>query len=415
MLTYQQALATCIDAVDRVLETETVSLLNAPGRILAHDIMASLAVQPFDNAAMDGYAVYREDIAAATAVNVVHLPCSQVIAAGDTASIPALQRGTCARIMTGAPMPSGADAVVQIERTTALSNNMVTFTAPCAPNENVRYAGEDFKPGDNVLDRGRIIAVHHIMPLATLGIGKLPVVKRPRAAVITTGNELATSLDVPLPSGMIYNSNHFYIRGALAAMGVDVAAAHMVSDDPTALRSLLLQSMQQNIDLVISSGAVSAGDFDIVRPVLEELGAKILFHKIKVKPGKPNLFAKLPNGCLYFGLPGNPVATAAGLRFLVQQTVRRMCGIDCEKPLYARAMNRFVKPPGLHMFLKGSVEAWEDGSLTVDILEGQESFKVSPFLQMNAWVSVAEDIQEIRAGQVLPVFFMADCTAAALP
>ncbi len=415
MLTYQQALATCLAAADRVLETESVALLDAPGRVLADDIVAALAIQPFDNAAMDGYAVYCEDLATATSATAVQLPCHRVIAAGDRDALPALQRGSCARIMTGAPMPPGANAVVQIERTATAADKMVTFTAPCALHENVRHAGEDFKLGDRVLERGRIIATHHIMPLATLGLGKLPVIRKPRAAVITTGKELASSLDQPLPQGMIYNSNHFYICGALTAMGVEIAATHTVADDPASLRRLLLQVMQQNFDLVISSGAVSAGDFDIVRPVLEELGATILFHKIKVKPGKPNLFAKLPNGCLYFGLPGNPVATAAGLRFLVQQTVRKMRGVDAEKPLYARAMNRFVKPAGLHMFLKGSVEGWEDGSLTVDILDGQASFMVSPFLQMNAWVSVAEDVQEIKAGQVLPVFLMTECATAGLP
>lgn len=244
----------------------------------------------------------------------------------------------------------------------------------------------------------------HILPLATLGISRVRVFKKPRFAFISTGRELIDDLSADLGCGQIYNSNRPYAVEMLKAMGADCVFAHTIADDPEAFERTLADIAAQKPDLIISSGAVSAGEFDFVRSVLEKSGAEILFHKIKLKPGKPNLLARLPNGTLYFGLPGNPVATAAGLRFLVTPALRSMMSLPPEKPLYARAMNGFTKKAGLHMLFKAHIENWEDGLLTADFPDAQASFMVSPFLDINGWASIAEDTADIKAGEMVEIY-----------
>lgn len=400
MISYKEAQSILLNIGQKNrLKTEIIPLANCVGRICAKDINAPIDIQPFDNSAMDGFAIRLNDLNKEdhTLIKV------NMIAAGDAVPTDLIEKGTCIEIMTGAPTPNNADAVVPIELVHVQGNN-ITFNSIPQIGSNIRRSGEDFKKGLNVLKSSNPIHAQHIMPLAALGIDKVTVYKQPRAAFLATGNELVDDLSQDLKSGQIYNSNNPYGLAALKEMGVECIESPSVPDDLEAFKTLLTTLMDQKLDFIISSGAVSAGKFDFVKQGLKEIGAEILFHKVKIKPGKPNLLARLPNGTLYFGLPGNPVATTAGLRFFVQPCLRAMCGMKEEIPIPAKVMTPFKKRNGLTMFLKSRAESWDDGLLTVDLLEGQASFMVSPFLEMNCWAIAPEESEHIKAGDIIDLY-----------
>ncbi|MFA5593383.1 MAG: molybdopterin molybdotransferase MoeA [Micavibrio sp.] len=379
---------------------EKIILADAAGRICAEELVAGLTIQPFDNSAMDGFAVHLADLEAASDLNPVTLRKAGTIGAGKYLEGETLEKGTCWHVMTGAVLPAGTEAIVPIENVT-IDGDSVTFRNKPVAGEHIRYAGEDFKKGDPILSKEERITVAHILPLATLGIAEIAVFRKPKILFIPTGAEIVDELGAALQTGEIYNSNKFYAVSFLTACGADIKVQNTVRDDPDHFAKILAEADGEGYDIIISSGAVSAGSFDFVKEGLEKSGARILYHKIKLKPGRPNLFAEMPSGALYFGLPGNPVATAAGLRFLVMEALRIMQGQASGPPVYARAVNDFSKKPGLHMVLKGRLEYRKDGSVTVEILDGQESFKASPFLRMNCWIDVPEGQGTVKSGDIV--------------
>lgn len=400
MISYEEAKTIILQAGQALRpKTETLTMQESVDRVCVVDVDAPIDIQPFDNSAMDGFAVQIGDLAEDGGV----LTKFGMIAAGDAVPKERLQSGQCIEIMTGAPIPSGAEAVVPVELV-EVNGTQVRFNTPPEIGANIRRTGEDFKKGMEVLKAGQIIHPQHIMPLAALGIDKIEVYKKPRAVFLATGNELVEDLSQELKSGQIYNSNRPYGLAALEAMGVECVKVPSMPDDPEQFEALLKDLAAENIDFIISSGAVSAGKFDFIRTELEKAGAEILFHKVKIKPGKPNLFARLPNGTLYFGLPGNPVATTAGLRFFVQPCLRTMMGMKEETPVQAKAVTAFKKRAGIRMFLKAHAETQADGTLNVDLLDGQASFRVSPFLNMNCWVVAAEKVEEVKVGDVVDLY-----------
>jgi molybdopterin molybdotransferase len=402
MITYMQALQIIRDTASRMrLETERIALADAVGRVCAQDVCAGFDVQPFDNAAMDGFAVRLASFTAGAPA--ARLKKAGVIAAGMTRAQAVVVEGCCWHVMTGAPLPAGTEAVVPVE-STAPDGDFVVFSENPAAGQHIRYAGEDFRRGAPVLVGGEKICAAHILPLATLGIAELVVYRKPRVLFIPTGDEVVDDLRKELRDGEIYNANRYYASAFLAACGAQVTVHDTVRDDPARFAAALQDAETGKYDIVVSCGAVSAGSFDFVREGLEKSGARILYHKIRLKPGKPNLLAELPSGAVYFGLPGNPAATAVGLRFFVAEALRVSTNQKPEPPVYARMMNAFSKKPGLHMTLKGRLEYWEDGSITVDILDGQESFRVSPFLSMDCWIQVPEDRATVKSGEVVEVY-----------
>ncbi|MGN7439386.1 MAG: molybdopterin molybdotransferase MoeA [Alcanivorax sp.] len=382
---------------------ESVPVSAIDGRICAETIEAPLSIQPFDNSAMDGFAVRLSDLERVAEDRPVTLRKTAVIAAGDAPPEVAIKSGECAHIMTGAPVPPGAEAVVPVELVKQ-NGEYITFRAQPKSSTNIRRAGEDFKKGDQLLKAGDHLSTAHILSLATLGISEVKVFQKPRAAFLATGKELVDDLSISLKPGQVYNSNRPYGVAALEAMGADCIASRTLQDEAEHFSKTLDELKALDLDIIVSSGAVSAGEFDFVKEGLKQAGAEILYHKTRLKPGKPNLLALLPNGTLYFGLPGNPVASAVGLRFFVDAAIRAMMGQEPEKPIYAKAMNKFSKKSGLHMILKGRSESWEDGSLTIDLLDGQASFMVSPFLKMDCWVHIPEDVEMIKAGDVVDIY-----------
>lgn len=331
----EDALAAVLAQAQPLPGAAFVDLLQADGRVLAADCIAPLQVPPLDNSAMDGYAVRSAEVAQAGAV----LPVSQRIPAGQVGT--ALQPGTAARIFTGAPLPPGADAIVMQEDCTVLDDGRVRFDAVPQPGQFVRRAGQDIALGSTALQAGLRLTPAALGLAASLGLAQLPVARRPRVALFSTGDELALPGSIApqdLPPGHIFNSNRYVLASLLQRWGCEVVDGGILPDDRVATHAALAQAAQ-DCDLLVTSAGVSVGEEDHVRPVVEQLGALSLW-KIAMKPGKPFAFGhvrrssegKTAGQAHFIGLPGNPVSSLITALVLLRPFVLALQGASVVQP-----------------------------------------------------------------------------------
>ncbi len=388
-------------AVERIREactplpSEHVTLAAADGRVLAAAVRSAVDLPPFDNSMMDGFALGAE--APATAGSIWPIAGEQ--AAGDAAAVATTGAW---EIMTGARVPDGRDRVIPVERAERLADPpRVRLLADVAAGTNVRTAGSDVQRGGTVLDHGTVLAAQHLMLLAALGVAAVEVAARPRVAVLCTGRELVDDPAARLESGQIRDSNGPYLAARLPHAGAEVVHREVVGDDAAAFLAAVGRARAAGAHIVLSTGAVSMGRYDFVPHALEKLGATVLFHKLAIRPGKPLLFARLPDGTLFFGLPGNPIAVAVGLRFFVSVALRALMRLPTERPLRVRLANAHGKHPDLRMHFKARLGIDADGRLQALILPGQESYRIAPYARANAWVIAPAGISQLAAGTLV--------------
>lgn len=354
MLSFDDALEKLLAGCQPVTETRAMPTIAAAGRVLAEAQHSTLAVPPLDNSAMDGYAVRVADVAAVGTT----LPVSQRIPAGTVGTT--LQPGTAARIFTGAPIPAGADAVVMQERCEHGGRGERSEAACIVvnhvpkPGEHIRRAGEDVAPGAQILAAGARLRPQDIAFAASVGLATLPVLRRPRVAVFFTGDELRMPGE-PLPPGAIYNSNRFALVALLERLGCEVRDLGLVPDRLDATRAALRAAAADN-DLIITSGGVSVGEEDHIKPAVEAEG-RLDMWKIGIKPGKPLAFGAVTSGekeCAFIGLPGNPVSAFVTFLTLVRPFVLRLSGVDRVRPksYLLRADYEWQRPDGRREFLR---------------------------------------------------------------
>lgn len=396
MISYEAALAIVQEAgAQKPLMPEACPLTAVSGRVAAADIRAPMAHQPFDNSAMDGYALRAEDAAK---------PLTQIgtVLAGQAEDLPSLEAGQCYAIMTGAPLPQGADAVVPIEKTTK-NGDTIRIEGAVTAGDFIRRAGADYQVDDVVLHKGTLLGAEQVLALATLGVGMVGVIQQPRIALLSTGAEVLDELQSALHTGQIYNATKPFLITRLAEMGCRAYSALSVGDNAAAYEEELFR-VAENVDVIISTGAVSMGEEDFVPQVLEKLGAEILFHKVAIRPGKPVLLARFASGALFVGLPGNPASTATGWRFFVQPLLRAMQGRAPEQPCYGVLKTAYRKGDApLRFFMRAELGYNAQGQCEVEILPSQPSFKVSPFVDTQGWAVIPEEVSELPAGA--PVAF----------
>ncbi len=294
-------------------EVEEVPLMESMGRVLGRDVVSSIHMPPFDKSAMDGYAIISTD----------HSPRYQVIETIAAGSVPqkTVQKGQCAKIMTGAMLPPGADRVVKVE-VTQEKDGCMSLTGE-DPNLNICYLGEDIKPGAMVLDRGHLIRPPEVGIIASMGMDRVPVYKKPLVGIVTTGDEIVAP-GQELGKGQIYNSNAYSIAAQVMRTGADVTFAGIVEDHKTSLAESLSQLLDR-VQMVLISGGVSMGDYDYVPGILKEIGVQLHFYKVAVKPGKPTVFGTRGN-TVVFGLPGNPVSTFTIFEIFARKILYRLMG-----------------------------------------------------------------------------------------
>ncbi len=366
MLSAQQALDFLLSAARPITDAQTIPTLDANGRILALAQTSQLNVPAVDNTQMDGYAVRAADCVGAAA----KLTVSQRIAAGHVPQ--ALQAGTAARIFTGAMIPVGADAVVMQEMC-ELEGDVVTVKHAPTSGEWIRRTGEDIQAGSVILAAGTRLRAQELGLAASVGLAALPVVRRPKVAVFFTGDELAMPGE-PLKPGAIYNSNRFTLRGLLQNLGCDVSDYGIVPDSLIATRETLRAAAAEN-DMIITSGGVSVGEEDHIKPAVEAEG-RLSMWQIAIKPGKPLAFGEVnragrDNAAFFIGLPGNPVSSFVTFLLFVRPFILRLQGVsDVAPKTYAmRADFAWPKADKRNEFLRAKINA--NGGL--DLFDNQSS------------------------------------------
>ena len=371
----------------RVLGDERVELMDALGAVLAEDVAADQDVPPFRNSAMDGYAVRGADVATAP----VRLTVIGDIAAG---AVPARPVGAAEamRIMTGAPMPDGADTVVRVEDTDNRTDT-VTITAATRPGTSVRAAGEDLKRGETILVRGTVLRPAELGVLATMGRRTVSVTKRPRVAVLSTGDELV-EVDADLGPGQIRDSNRYSLASAARAVGATPIPLGIVRDTADDLRRALRDAASK-ADVIVTSGGVSVGDHDHVKPVVEELGS-MDFWSIAIRPGRPLAFGEI-DGTLIFGLPGNPVSSLLGFELFVRPALLKMAGRRLlHRPRVTATLDDTLDtPPGLRFFARG---IYDPAANTVRTTGPQGSGILRSMALANCLIDIPDTVQHVDRG-----------------
>lgn len=397
MISYHDALAIILKQAKQSA-TQKLPLLDSLDKIAACDMQSAIPVPSFRNSAMDGFAVISSQLDAASEKNPVTLSVASAIAAGD--DVATTDAAKAVQIMTGAAVPEPYDAVVPVEVVAHIGSE-VTFTKPSRQGDHIRHAGEDVARGQCVLRKGERITPEIIMLLSAIGICEVEVMCLPRLHLISTGNEISDDYAVPLKGSQIYNSNAPYLLAAARQQGLEIQYEGIVRDEPALFEAKLIAMSEPAI--IISTGAVSKGVWDFIPDSLKKLGATIHFHRVNIRPGKPVLFATLPNGSFYFGLPGNPISAAIGFTFFVMPLVRALQGTAQHVALTAKLADSFTKKGDFLQFLKAGLSVDAAGQLIADISQGQESFKISPMAANNAWVVLDASKSQWKAGDAVTV------------
>ncbi|MCF5761415.1 molybdopterin molybdotransferase MoeA [Aeromonas veronii] len=393
LLPLSDALQGMLEQLACCCDSEQQPLPEALGRVLASDIASPLAVPPFDNSAMDGYAVRLSDLTAGTPLIMAGKAFAGQPYQGEWPA------GHCVRIMTGAPVPAGTDAVVMQEETQA-DGDRITFLAQPEPGQNIRRAGSDIGKGACVLPAGTRLTPREMPLLASLGVATVTVRRPLKVAIFSTGDELKP-VGTPLAHGDIYDSNRYGVRAMLARMGCDCLDLGIIPDDPAQLRAAFIRA-DEDADVLITTGGVSVGEADFTKQLLDELG-EIGFWKLAIKPGKPFAFGRLPRAW-FFGLPGNPVSAMVTFDQLVQPALAKLAGQHFERPLQLQAIaaEPLKKSPGRLDFQRGILSQGPNG-LEVRSTGSQDSAVFSSLSRANCYIVLERERGRVAAGETVTV------------
>jgi molybdopterin molybdotransferase len=395
-----------------VLPSESVPIAQVLGRVLAEDVTAGENIPPFANSGMDGYAVRSADVEAAAPDHPVRLPVVLDIPAGATPEH-FLSPMQAARIMTGAPLPEGADAVVPVEQTDDqwLSGGGASLPESIAiyqrvnPGEHVRLPGEDIRIGQTVLRRGTVLHPQDMGVLASLGCLFVPVIRQPRVAIVSTGSELI-DVDQPLTPGKIRNSNRYVLAGLVTTCGGVPVPLPTARDTIEDVQRCFLDALACQPDLIISSAGVSAGVHDVVRTVIDELG-EVHLWRVNLRPGKPLVFGRVKN-TPFLGLPGNPVSAMITFDIFVRPVLLAQGGRDpADVPVKMAVVGENLRSDGRRSYLRVKLTQ-QDGRWVAHLTGTQSSAALMSMVLADGLLIIPEGVTEIAAGSELPVRLLRD-------
>lgn len=399
------------EAIERILAdiktlpTEDISIYDSWERVLANDIYADSNLPPFANSSMDGYAVRFEDVEGASAENPIKLPVSMDIPAGRAPRFP-LEPGAAARIMTGAPIPEGADVVIPVEHTDSDWENQpgmpeyVQIFESAARGSNIRLPGEDVKAGQLVLSGSTELRPQDIGILAALGQGDLSVYQKPKVAILSSGDELVSVYD-PLTPGKIRDTNSFTLTGLVKALGADVINFPIARDNKDSIRAMFYSAVAKKPNMIITSAGVSVGAADLIKKLLSEMG-QVDFWRINMRPGKPVAYGSLAD-IPFFGLPGNPVSAMVTFDVLVRPALLKMMGKSKKLTIRQAKLKQSVKSDGRRSYIRVKLEYNDDGQLWASTTGTQSSGALMSMVLADGLLVLPENITEAHEGEVFPV------------
>ena len=414
MISVEEALEKVLGCVD-ILEAEETPLLESMGQVLAEDIISHIDIPPLDNAAMDGYALKAGDTLGASGQSPRILRVIDTVIAGSI-SQREVTPGTAIRIMTGAPVPGGADSVIRFEDTDEAQrqgsgNDEIGILCEVKNGLNIRRAGEDIARGTTILRKGTVLRPAEVGVLASLGMSEVNAVRRPVVAVLATGNELV-HIDQPLPPGKIYNSNTYSVASLVKRYGGVPKIIGIASDSEASLLDKLRQGL--DADMLITSGGVSAGDYDMVKDVLASEG-EITFSTVRMKPGKPLAFGTLkgvdkngnPRRVPHLGLPGNPVSSMVTFELFARPAMLKMMGKkNLAKPVVEAVLEEpVVNTDGRRLYTRAIVTR-SDGQYHAHLTGPQGSGILTSMSLANGLVIVPEDTAGAKAGETVKVILL---------
>ena len=391
-----------------LIKDEFIEINNCINRVAAESVVSKVDYPAGNNAAFDGYAINSKDTNGLNKKKSKLFKIIGLIAAGDKPMKVNKKKFQTVEIMTGGLLPSGFDTIIPIEQIVFDQNKknskFILVDKKIKKYQHLRFKGSDYKKNDLLIKKGTILQSNHILALKTLGIKKIKVKKVPKILFFSTGNEISNSKKIP--DWKVRNSNSFYIQSIHKNFLFNFYNGGILKDkDQLIFEKKIKKMFNSNIDIIITSGAVSAGKFDYVPEIVKKFKLSNYFKSVAIRPGKPILFAKIKGKQkAIFGLPGNPISSAACFRFFVYPYLENILGIKEEKSIKAILINQFSKKKNFTRFVKSKINTTEDGKIKVEILKGQESFRVKSFVKSNIWTVLPEGKSSFKKNEIVDCF-----------
>ena len=406
MINYLQAKKILKKAKIKIRDEE-IFINDSLNRVVSKDILSTSDYPLSDNAAFDGFAINSNDTKDINKRKIKHFRIIGSIAAGNKPLNKKVKKFATAEIMTGGVIPKMFNTIVPIEQINFYPNKKnpksIVIDQKIRKFNHVRFKGSDYKKNQLVIKKGTIIRSNHILALKTLGVKKIKVKKKLNVLFFSTGNEISNSDNIP--SWKVRNSNNYYIKSLNNNFLFNFKDGGILRDHHQQIfKSKISKMLKSKIDMIITSGAVSAGKFDYVPSVVKQFKTSHYFKSVMIRPGKPVLFAKIKQKAI-FGLPGNPISSAACFRFFVYPFIENILNINNEKPIKASLKNDFEKKKNFTRFIKSKLITTQNGKLEVEILPGQESFRINSFVKSNIWAVLPQGQTKFKKGQIVDCFF----------
>ena len=390
-----------------IIGNEYIKSSECLNRVCASNILSNVDYPSANNSSFDGYALNSDDTIGIKKNKSKAFKIIGSIPAGKKPIKKKIKKFNAVEIMTGGIIPKGFNTVIPIEQINFYSNNkiqkFILITKRIKKFNNIRFAGSDYKKRQLIIKKGTIIQPNHILALKTLGVQKIKVKKKLNIVFFSTGNEISNLNNVA--SWKVRNSNSHYIENLSKNFLFNFTNGGILKDNHQNLfKSKIKQILKSKIDIIITSGAVSAGKFDYIPSVVKKFKTTHYLKSVRIRPGKPILFAKVKQKVI-FGLPGNPISSAACFRFFVYPYIENILNLSPEKPIKAILKNSFQKNKNLTRFIKSKISTTKNGKVEVELLSGQESFRINSFVRSNMWAVLPNGQSRFKKGQIIDCFF----------
>jgi len=390
------------------IQNEIIFAKNSLNRVTAKNIFSPTNYPAGNNTAFDGYALNSKETVGLSNKNKKKFKILKTVAAGDNPKIKNVKKYCSVEIMTGALIPKHYDTIIPVEKINYYPNKknpkFIVIDKKISKNNHVRFAGSDYKKGEKILSAGEIINSSHILAFKSLGVERIVVKKKPAIVFYSTGNEISEKTNIP--DWKVRNSNSHYIKSLSKNLFFDIINGGVLRDkDDILFKKLINKNFKSKYDIVITNGAVSAGKFDFVPRIIKNFNLSNHFKGVAIRPGKPIMFAKFKNiNKSFFGLPGNPISSAACFKFFVYPYLRLILNMKQEKPFKAKLKNSYSKKKNFTRFLKSKVVINSKGILEAEVLKGQESFRIKSFTEANAWALFKSGKSAFKKGELIECF-----------